>query len=192
MSDDTHQDDELKDAEGPLDAQEGDMDELQQKIAEAQQKDAEETEVMNELEQALQAQKEAEDRAIRALAELKNAQQRMENEKNQFAAFATQSLVLKVLEIYENYHRLLEHEPEGLDPEWKKGFELVDQQFKAFLDQQGVTTIAVQAGDKIDPERHEAMMTGEGPEGEILEVFSPGYEMKGRVIKTAKVKVGKA
>ena len=167
------------------------MDELQQKIAEAQQKDSEETQAMNELEQALEAQKEAEDKAMRALAELRNAQQRMENEKNQFAAFATQGVVLKVLEIYENYQRLVQHEPEGLDPEWKKGFELIEQQFKGFLENQGVTEIAVQVGEPIDPQKHEAMMTGEGPSGEILEVFSPGYEMKGRVIKTAKVKVGK-
>jgi len=167
------------------------MDELKQKITEAQAKDAEESEAMSELEEALQAQKDAEDKAMRALAELKNAQTRMEKEKDQFAAFATQSVVLKVLDIYENYHRLLEHEPEGLDAEWKKGFELINQQFESFLEQQGVMKIEVKAGDQIDPERHEAMMTGEGPVGEILEVFSPGYEMRGRVIKTAKVKVGK-
>lgn len=203
MNDDTQHD------EGS--PQEPSLDDLKAKIAEAQEQDAAETEAMNELESALQAQKEAEDRALRAMAELKNAQQRMENEKNQFAAFATQGVVLRVLEIYENYHRLLQHRPDasadvsndpastgGQNPmskevqEWVKGLELIDQQFSGFLEQQGVTVIEVKAGDQIDPEKHEAMMTGEGNPGEILEVFSQGYEMKGRVIKTAKVKVGKA
>jgi len=178
-----------KDGKNSKDSKEG-LDELQEKIKAAQEADAQETEAMSELEDALNAQRDAEDRALRAMAELKNAQQRMENEKNQFAAFATQSVVLKVLEIYENYHRLLEHEPEGMDIEWKKGFELIDQQFQQFLEAQGVKVVEVKVGDKIDPEKHEAMMTGKGQEGEILEVFSQGYEMKGRVIKTAKVKVG--
>lgn len=180
------------------DNQQSEEDVLQQKIAEAQQKDAEETEAMNELEQALSAQKEAEDRALRALAELKNAQQRMENEKNQFAAFATQGLVLQVLEIYENYDRLISHQPEWLaeqaeaqqDTEWLKGIELIGQQFSRFLEQQGVEVIDVEPGQMIDPEKHEAMMMAEGPKDQIIEVFSKGYQMKGRVIKTAKVKVG--
>ncbi len=201
MSDDHHDNDQTIDPNDQEDNGQEGMEELKAKIAEAQQKDVEETESLTELEEAQKAQKDAEDRALRAMAELKNAQQRMENEKNQFAAFATQGLVLKVLEIYENYHRLLQHQPERPkeegprskeEEEWMKGLELIDQQFGSFLEQQGVSVIEVKAGDMIDPEKHEAMMTGEGKEGEILEVFSKGYEMKGRVIKTAKVKVAKA
>lgn len=192
MTDESHQD--------PQDDQQEGMEELKAKIAEAQQKDAEETESLNELEEAQKAQKEAEDRALRAMAELKNAQQRMENEKNQFAAFATQKMLLELLEVYENYSRLMSHQPEWLkdevkkqgSDEWLNGLELIDKQFSTFMEQQGVSIIEVKAGDMIDPEKHEAMMTGEGQDGIILEVFSQGYEMKGRVIKTAKVKVGKA
>jgi molecular chaperone GrpE (heat shock protein) len=33
-------------------------------------------------------------------------------------------------------------------------------------------------------------MNGEGPTGEIIEVFEAGYTLKGRVIRAAKVKVG--
>lgn len=138
-----------------------------------------------------EAASEAQEKAMRAMAELQNAQRRMEQEKANFAAYATQGLMLQVLEIYENYRRLLEHEPEGLDEEWKKGFELIEQQFRQLMEQQGVTEIETKVGDKIDPEKHEAMLTGEGEEGVILEVFSAGYEMRERVLKAAKVKVGK-
>lgn len=135
--------------------------------------------------------KEAEEKSMRALADLKNAQRRMEEEKASFAAFAAQGLVLQVLDIYENYHRLMAHKPEGLpEDEWHKGLDLIDQQFQGFLEQQGVTVLEPRVGDQIDPVKHEVMMSGEGKQGEILEVFSPGYEMRGRVIKTAKVKVG--
>ncbi|MGE3279151.1 MAG: nucleotide exchange factor GrpE, partial [Candidatus Altimarinota bacterium] len=66
------------------------------------------------------------------------------------------------------------------------------QQFQSFLEQQGVKKLEVKSGEMINPEHHEAVMSGEGADGQILEVFSPGYEMKGRIIKTAKVKVGRA
>ncbi|MGE3340387.1 MAG: nucleotide exchange factor GrpE [Candidatus Altimarinota bacterium] len=178
-------------------------DELKKKLEEAQQKEAtmnnrtmdngEFEKLQEEIEALKQANEEAQTKALRALADLQNARRRMEEEKASFAAFAGQSLVLKVLEIYENYHRLLEHKPEGIaEGEWLKGLELIDQQFQSFLEQQGVKKLEVKSGEMINPEHHEAVMSGEGADGQILEVFSPGYEMKGRIIKTAKVKVGRA
>ena len=144
------------------------------------------------LEQLKAAKAEAEAKAIRALADLQNAKKRMEEEKASFAVFANQMLILKVLDIYENYHRLMTHKPTDLKmDEWHKGLELIDEQFKKFLEQQGVSMVEAKPGDAIDPNKHEAVMTGDGKDGEILEVFSPGYEMGGRAIKTAKVKVGK-
>ena len=177
---------------------------LMKKIKDLKKKDRDDVhqKCQEELEELKKAKADAEDRAVRAMAELQNAQKRMEGEKSSFAAFATQSLVLQVLEIYENYHRLLEHEPEFLSEEtrkrgseapltqWKVGFELIEKQFQSFMQQQGVAKIELKAGDKIDPIKHQAMLTGEGEEGVVLEVFSPGYEMRGRVVKTAKVKVG--
>jgi molecular chaperone GrpE len=198
---------------GQDDGAQGGMDELKKKLEEAQLKENEVIDSegaqtrgemkkqgsgeLKQLEEEIQALKEANEeaqsRALRALADLQNARRRMEEEKASFVAFASQSLVLKVLDIYENYHRLLSHKPEGLpEGEWLKGLELIDQQFQSFLDQQGVKMIEAVVGGKIDPEKQEAVMSGDGEEGVILEVFSPGYEMKGRVIKTAKVKVGRA
>jgi molecular chaperone GrpE len=176
------------------DANDGGEDDLMKKVKKLKKKEGKKVHeaYQLEIEELKQAKEEADGKALRALAELQNAQKRMETEKASFAAFAAQSLVLQVLEIYENYHRLMQHKPEGLpDDEWHKGLELIDQQFGGFLQQQGVSQIEVKLGDSINPEKHEAMMTGEGEAGIILEVFSPGWEMKGRVIKAAKVKVGK-
>lgn len=172
----------------------GSLDALKKKVEDARQQEqgslhAEYGEKMAELEKA---KADAEAKAVRALADLQNARKRMEEEKATFAVFAAQSLVLKVLDIYENYHRLMQHKPEGLpQDEWHKGLDLIDQQFQKFLEEQGVTVLVAKAGELIDPVKHEVVMSGEGAEGLILEVFSPGYEMGGRVIKTAKVKVGK-
>jgi molecular chaperone GrpE (heat shock protein) len=37
---------------------------------------------------------------------------------------------------------------------------------------------------------HEVLQAGPGKEGEITEVFEEGYELSGRVLRPAKVKVG--
>jgi|CXWL01.1.fsa_nt_gi molecular chaperone GrpE len=169
------------------------MADLKNKIAAAQQQ--EEQSVHNnyqqEIEELKKAKEEAEAKSLRALADFQNARKRMEDEKASFVTFANQSLILRVLDIYENYHRLMTHKPTDLKAdEWHKGLDLIDSQFKSFLDQQGVKEIEVIIGGQIDPNKQEAVMSGEGVSGVILEIFSPGYEMAGRVIKTAKVKVG--
>jgi molecular chaperone GrpE len=176
--------------------------ELKKKLEAAQKREADETKqhqeedlkkLETELESLKSAATESERKALRALADLHNAGKRMEEEKAMFAAFAGQNLILELLEIYDNYHRLLEHRPADLPKdEWHKGLELIDQQFQKFLETQGVKRLETQVGDHIDPQKHQAVMSGEGEEGIILDIFSHGYEMRGRVIRTAKVKVGKA
>lgn len=195
MTDDTHQDDgqeEEKDQEQvPVEA--GDMDELKQKIADAQAK--EEGSVHNTYQEEIEKLKaekiEAEAQMKRVVADFQNSKRRLEEEKTQFAAFASQKVMMQVIDIYENYERLLAHEPEGLDEEWKKGFELIYQQFQKLMESQGVVKVEVKIGEQIDPEKHQAMMSEEGPQGEILEVYSHAYEMNGRILKSAMVKVGK-
>lgn len=139
-------------------------------------------------------------KALRALADLQNARKRMEEEKATFVAFAAQQIVVQAIDLYENLHRLIVHAPsvpatataeeKKKHEEWQKGLSLIDQQFQRFFEQQGVKRIDVKIGDPIDPSRHEAVMSGEGKEGAILEILTNGYELRGRVIRTAKVKVG--
>jgi len=45
-------------------------------------------------------------------------------------------------------------------------------------------------GSLIDPARHEVLMTGPGEAGKVLEVFEEGYELSGKVLRPAKVKIG--
>lgn len=192
--------DDTKGQQGQSQADANGEDDLMKKINDLKQ--ADEGSVHESYQQQIQELeakvKDAEDRALRSLAELRNAQQRMEQDKASFAAFANQRLVVQLIDIYENYHRLMAHEPTWLKEEvqkrggeeWLKGLELIDQQFSKFMEQQGVKQIEAQPGEKLNPEKHEAMMTGDGEKDLILEVYSAGYEMNGRVIKTAKVKVG--
>ena len=46
-------------------------------------------------------------------------------------------------------------------------------------------------GQMFDPYKHEAIRYEEGEEGKIIEVIQKGYLMRGKVLRYAKVIVGK-
>lgn len=181
-------------------AQQDGMDEIKKKIAEAKKNEQKATEaeqkptedkLHQQIEELQKRVSEAESKALRALADLSNAKKRMEQEKASFAAFANVAVMLQVIEVYENYRRVIEHVPkETSETDWLKGLRLLDQQFQKVFETEGVQRMSVQPGEKVDPAKHEIVMSAPGAEGEILEIFSDGYGMKGRVIRAAKVKVG--
>ncbi len=176
------------------------MAEIKKKIEEAKRKEEEATNrqdaesaqhVVEQITTLKIALNDANNKALRALADLQNARKRMEEEKATFATFATKNVVLEVIDMLENFERSMAHKPDTLkDGDWLKGLELLSAQFQKFFSIHGVKKLEAKAGDRVDPAKHEAVMASEGEEGVILEVFSTGYEMGGRVIRTAKVKVG--
>ncbi len=176
------------------------MAEIKKKIEEAKRKEEEATNrqdaesaqhVVEQITTLKIAMNDANNKALRALADLANARKRMEDEKATFAVFATKNAVLEVIDMFENFERSMAHKPPELkDGDWLKGLELLQAQFQKFFSIHGVKKLEAKPGDKVDPAQHEAVMAAEGQEGVILDIFSAGYEMAGRVIRTAKVKVG--
>lgn len=82
-----------------------------------------------------------------------------------------------------------------------KGMLMIQNQFLETLKRHGIEKIQVNRGDAFDPAVHEAMMEAEIPPdaqdkdklaGRILEELVAGYTMNGRVIRAAKVKLGKS
>jgi molecular chaperone GrpE len=81
-----------------------------------------------------------------------------------------------------------------------KGMTMIRGQLQEVLRKRGVERIVVKRGDVFNPEFHEAMLEEEVPAsepnraalvGHILEELVPGYSSSGRVIRAAKVKLGK-
>lgn len=58
------------------------------------------------------------------------------------------------------------------------------------LKKMGLETIGAM-GEPFDPNYHEAMAEGEGEPDTVIEVLQKGYKINGRVIRAAKVKVGR-
>jgi molecular chaperone GrpE len=82
-----------------------------------------------------------------------------------------------------------------------KGMTMIRSQLQEVLRKKGVERITVKRGEVFNPEFHEAMMEEEVPAddpqhaelaGKILEELVPGYSSNGRVIRAAKVKLGRS
>ena len=123
----------------------------------------------------------------RLQAEFENYRKRTENEKSEMVKSANKSLIKKMLPILDNFSLALKNTADV--KQFIKGIELVFAQFQEILKEQGIEKVHT---EKFNPEMHEAIMYGEGKEGKIIEVFQDGYMLDGRILRPARVKVGKS
>lgn len=143
-----------------------------------------------ELARAREQVAEYRDHLQRLQAEFDNYRKRVLKEQTRAVEMAAQPLVLRLLEVLDDFELALAAE-DVPDPErFRKGVEMVYAKLVDALRAAGLERIEA-LGQPFDPVEHEALMqTGEG-EGEprVVEVFRPGYRLKGTVIRPASVRV---
>jgi len=124
----------------------------------------------------------------RKTADFQNYKKRMEERREQEKARATEELVERLLDVRDNLVRALEQD-EGTDI--RGGVEKTLDTFDRVLDAENVVTIEPDAGEEVDPQRHEVLLRVDSdlPEGTVDSLQRPGYEMAGRVIRPAQVTV---
>lgn len=138
--------------------------------------------------------KEAEEKALRAQAELINYRKRKDDEVTKMLKFANESLIVEILPILDNFERAIKMDDDNLEDEVSKflsGMKMVYASLTKTLEKYGVKEIE-SLNKPFDATFHEAVMTDhvEGKEkGIILEVFQKGYTLKDKVIRPAMVKV---
>ena len=126
--------------------------------------------------------KELENNWKRALADYRNLEKRVAEEKEIFLMFANSMLILKALPVLDNLESLSSH----IDDE---GLKMTIKHFKQVLEEEGVKEIKSE-GEKFDPEKMEAIEKVRGEEGKVIEVTQKGYAMKDKVLRPVRVKVG--
>lgn len=167
-------------------------DELAQKIAEAQQEaEANASEVADEMHAETDAEVDQLKEALaRCMADLQNFKRRSEQEKGNFVKFANAQLLKSLLPIFDNLNRSVDHLPDALkEDNWAQGVVHVHADLMKTLESLGIKKMKT-VGEKLNPNKHEALMSGPGEVDTIVEEFESGYEMNGEVVKPAKVKVG--
>lgn len=163
---------------------------LAQKVAAAKAQDDELSKIMKvnaELKKQLDGLK---DTAARAQAELQNAKIRMDKEAGDLRKYAAEVVLMKLLPTIDNFQRAFKHLPDDLKAhEWVKGVSAIEQDLMKQVTDMGLKRMDV-LGQPVDAHKHEVLMEGPGEKGKVIEVFEEGYELYGKALRPAKVKVG--
>ena len=164
------------------------------KAEQISERESEGQEKTEDLASALEQEKERADRNLanwqRAQADLSNYKKRVDQEKQDLAKFANAALIGSMLNLVDDFQRARLTIPDSiLGMTWVEGLFLIERKLGATLEAAGLSEIKA-LGEDFDPNLHEAVMHGDGPEGKIVEEFQRGYKLYDRVIRPAMVKVG--
>jgi molecular chaperone GrpE len=129
-------------------------------------------------------------RLKRKQADFQNFKKRAEKKRERIQERATEDLVERILGVRDNLRRAIENDHPDVES-LKEGLEMTLREFDRVLESEDVSEIDPEPGGEVDPQRHEVMMQvdSDRPEGAIVEVYRPGYEMAGEVVRTAQVTV---
>lgn len=129
------------------------------------------------------------DRLMRRIAEFENYKRRTEQDQINLLTYAAESFIIKVLPVYDDLQRSLEHIDDDNKQSVKEGLQMVFDKFTKALQEQGVERIKCK-GEQFDFNLHEALLrqvSADYPADTVLEEVEPGYMYKDKVIKHSKV-----
>lgn len=120
---------------------------------------------------------------LRALADYQNLEKRELDEKSNIRRYAGEHIIGKLLTVLDSLGKAQAHlHDEGLD--------LVIKEFIGICAEQGVRRVDV-VGKAYDPHTMECIEVVDGQENMVTEEVLPGYMMHGKLLRPAKVKVGR-
>lgn len=129
------------------------------------------------------------DRYKRVLAEFENYKKRSQKERESLYNSVLGDIITGMLPAIDNLENAVK--AESKDEKYKQGVELVQKQFKEFLNKHGVEEIPAE-GQTFDPSLHEAVSSVQvdGKESqEIVQEYRKGYKIGSKVIRHSMVVV---
>src|ERR687887_1515184 len=135
------------------------------------------------------------DRLLRALADAENTRRRAQREREEFAKYATESLLRDLIPVLDNLDRALgAARAAGTAANLVEGVELIQRELLKVLERAGVTRYSA-VGQAFDPTRHEAIarvVSQEAAPNTVVSEQLPGYLLHDRVLRAALVVVAVA
>ena len=185
--------DELTDEADADDADEADDAEALEGI-EADGVEAEEDAIAADLDKARAEAESYLDDLRRLQADFDNYRKRTLREQTARAASASQALVARLLPVLDNFELAVSSAERSRDfDRMLKGVEMVFGELREVLEAEGLVRIEAE-GKPFDPERHEAVIAVEEEDtepGMVVDIVRAGYELRGKVLRPAMVKVAK-
>ena len=131
---------------------------------------------------------------LRLSAEFDNYRKRTLKEKMELTKTASESLLLNLLPVLDDFERGLTLMDSAADCKaMKEGIDLIYSKFRSFLEQNGVKEIEALNMD-FDVDMHDAVTkipaTEKKLKGKVVDVVQKGYHLHEKVIRFSKVVVG--
>lgn len=132
----------------------------------------------------------------RCQADFENYKKRSAESQKDLIRYATQSIILEILPVIDNFHSSTDHIPEDQkENPWVTGIMYIQKQLENIVTENGVEDIEVKAGDSFDPIYHEAIEDKECSDckvnhkykNKIKKVLTKGYKIGDKVIRAARV-----
>lgn len=153
------------------------LDELEELKAQVARLDARRQDILNRL--------------TRAQADFANYRRRTTEEAREVAKFANQAFAFELLSVMDALERAFVSIPPELRLlTWIDGMALIQAQMSRVLETAGVSPIECGAGDPINVEIHEVVMTEGDQATAVVAELQRGYRMHDRVLRPVLVKAG--
>ena len=144
--------------------------------------------IINNIEEELAIEK---DKNIRLFAEFENFRKRTAKERLELFNSANKDIMTILLPILDNFERSIK----ANDYSDGDGPVLIFKQLKSELEKKGLVEMENPTGESLDTDFHEATAhipaSNKKQKGKIIDVIEKGYLLGGKVLRYAKVVVGK-
>jgi len=147
--------------------------------------------LMQELDTCKKKLSEIQDSKQRLAADFDNYQKRIIKERQDVERTATNSLIRKLLDVYESLEKAISSAKDAANNEFVDGVKMIYREFSRILKSEGLEPIP-SIGLPLDVYKHEVFMqkvNDELPEDTVLEEIQKGYLLNSFVIRTSKVVV---
>ena len=126
----------------------------------------------------------------RAYADTQNLRKSLAKDHQEAMKYRAEGFIDELLPVLDSFHIVLSNEPE--DPNLKNyliGFQFIYKNLVAALENEGVSEISPNIGDKFDASVMNAveLQESEGEENRVLKVVTKGYKLHDRLIRPVNV-----
>ena len=130
----------------------------------------------------------------RARADYQNLKRRTEEQRAESASIAGDRLLIRVLDLADDFDLAVEHVPEDTrDTPWVEGIAAIDRKLRALLEAEGIKAMGGE-GEPFDPQTQQAISyedTADVPDGTVIKILQRGFTINGRILRPALVAVAR-
>ncbi|GAB3416017.1 nucleotide exchange factor GrpE [Niabella aquatica] len=148
----------------------------------------------NQLESLKAELAESKDKYLRLAAEFDNFRRRTRKERDEFSQIASKDVVVSLLDVLDDVERATGPLEASNDEKLKEGISLIFGKLRNTLQSKGLKPME-SVGHEFDPDLHEALTEVPAPSadlvGKVIDEIVKGYYLNDKIIRHAKVVVGK-